>query len=75
MTFLSPILAAVKAVVCTAGSPESPLAFLAREFEIPCVMGTRIDVDIADGDDVLLDLRDASVGTIRRAEPDIRLFS
>jgi phosphohistidine swiveling domain-containing protein len=71
MTFLSPILAEVKAVVCTAGSLESPLAILAREFEIPCVMGTQLEVDIADGDEVFLDLQDESVGKILRAGSDI----
>ena len=45
MTFLSPILADVKAVVCTAGSLESPLAILAREFEVPCVMGTDLVIE------------------------------
>lgn len=67
MTFLSPILAEVKAVVCTAGSLESHLAILAREFEIPCVMGTSLDATLADGDEVVLDLTGESVGTISRA--------
>ena len=66
MTFLSPILADVKAVVCTAGSLESPLAILAREFEVPCVMGTELSVDLRDGDEIVLDLGDESVGTIVR---------
>jgi phosphohistidine swiveling domain-containing protein len=66
MTFLSPILADVKAVVCTAGSLESPLAILAREFEVPCVMGTELAVDLRDGDEIVLDLDDDSVGTIVR---------
>jgi phosphohistidine swiveling domain-containing protein len=66
MTFLSPILAEVKAVVCTAGSLESHLAILAREFEIPCLMGTQLDGEIADGEEIVLDLADQSVGTIRR---------
>lgn len=67
MTFLSPILAEVKAVVCTAGSLESHLAILAREFEIPCVMGTQLDGDLTDGDEIVLDLTNESVGTILRA--------
>jgi phosphohistidine swiveling domain-containing protein len=66
MTFLSPILAEVKAVVCTAGSLESHLAILAREFEVPCVMGAELTSDIADGDDVVLDLTDGSQATILR---------
>ena len=66
MTFLSPILAEVKAVVCTAGSLESHLAILAREFEIPCVMGTQLDGELADGEEIVLDLTNESVGTILR---------
>jgi pyruvate,water dikinase len=67
MTFLSPILAEVKAVVCTAGSLESHLAILAREFEVPCVMGTQLDFDLVDGEEIVLDLTGDTVGTIRRA--------
>lgn len=67
MTFLSPILAEVKAVVCTAGSLESHLAILAREFEVPCVMGAELTADVADGDEVVLDLSDDSQATILRA--------
>ena len=67
MTFLSPILAEVKAVVCTAGSLESHLAILAREFEIPCVMGTQLDTEVIDGEEIVLDLTSESVGTILRA--------
>jgi len=70
MTFLSPILAEVKAVVCTAGSLESPLALLAREFEVPCVMGTELHIDVRDGDEVVLDLEDDSVGSIVRVGRD-----
>ena len=68
MTFLSPILAEVKAVVCTAGSLESHLAILAREFEIPCVMGAELTAEIASGDQVVLDLDDESQATILRVE-------
>jgi phosphohistidine swiveling domain-containing protein len=66
MTFLSPILAEVKAVVCTAGSLESHLAILAREFEIPCLMGTELTGDVVDGEEIVLDLADASTGMILR---------
>jgi phosphoenolpyruvate-protein kinase (PTS system EI component) len=69
MTFLSPILAEVKAVVCTAGSLESHLALLAREFEMPCIMGARLDVVLSDGDDVVLDLGDPDRAHIRRLLP------
>ncbi|MGH8999318.1 MAG: PEP-utilizing enzyme [Acidimicrobiia bacterium] len=66
MTFLSPILAEVKAVVCTAGSLESHLAILAREFEIPCVMGAELTGDITDGEEIVLDLSDESSASILR---------
>jgi phosphohistidine swiveling domain-containing protein len=66
MTFLSPILAELKAVVCTAGSLESHLAILAREFEIPCVMGAELLADIADGEEIILDLEDDSQAVILR---------
>ena len=64
MTFLSPILAELKGVVCTAGSLESHLAILAREFEIPCVMGAQLDGKIANGDEVVLDLEGDTTGQI-----------
>ena len=65
MTFLSPILAEVKAVVCTAGSLESHLAILAREFEIPCVMGTQLDGEVTDGEEIVLDLTNDSAVILR----------
>jgi phosphohistidine swiveling domain-containing protein len=66
MTFLSPVLSDVGAVVCTNGSLEAPLAILARELEIPCVMAARLGEEIKDGEELLLDLRDQSVGRILR---------
>lgn len=64
MTFLSPILSDVRAVVCTAGSLESHLALLARELEVPCVMAARLEVAVDDGDTVLLELDDQSTARI-----------
>jgi phosphohistidine swiveling domain-containing protein len=64
MTFLSPIIGDVRAVVCTEGSLESHLAILAREFEVPCVMAARLGVEVSDGDEVVLDLTDPSVARI-----------
>ena len=66
MTFLSPVLSRVRAVVCTNGSLEAPLAILARELEIPCVMAADLAVDIQDGETVLLDLRDTATAKIIR---------
>jgi phosphohistidine swiveling domain-containing protein len=69
MTFLSPILAELKAVVCTAGSLESHLAILAREFEIPCVMAAELSGEIADGEEIVLDLADDAQAVIYRGGP------
>jgi phosphohistidine swiveling domain-containing protein len=66
MTFLSPVLSSVGAVVCTNGSLEAPLAILARELEIPCVMAARLAEEIVDGEQVLLDLRDTRTARIMR---------
>ncbi len=64
MTFLSPILPDLKAIVCTAGSRESHLAILSRESAVPCVLVAEIGTDIPDGAQVRLGLGDAEVATI-----------
>ena len=64
MTFLSPILPDLKAIVCTAGSRESHLAILSREAAVPCVLAAELTGEIADGDEVTLDLTDAETARI-----------
>ena len=64
MTFLSPILPDLKAIVCTAGSRESHLAILCRESDVPCVLAAELSGDVADGDTVVLDLADAAAARI-----------
>ncbi|MCE3551422.1 hypothetical protein LWC33_08145 [Pseudonocardia sp. RS11V-5] len=64
MTFLSPILPDLKAIVCTAGSRESHLAILSRESDVPCVLAAQLSGEIADGDTVVLDLSDAETTRI-----------
>jgi signal transduction protein with GAF and PtsI domain len=64
MTFLSPILPDLRAIVCTAGSRESHLAILSRESDVPCVLGATLAGDVADGDTVVLDLTDAETASI-----------
>ncbi|GEL26034.1 hypothetical protein PSU4_49880 [Pseudonocardia sulfidoxydans NBRC 16205] len=64
MTFLSPILPDLKAIVCTAGSRESHLAILSRESDVPCVLGADLTGEIADGATVVLDLSDAETARI-----------
>ncbi|WP_072806001.1 PEP-utilizing enzyme [Rhodococcoides yunnanense] len=66
MTFLSPILPDLKAIVCSAGSRESHLAILSRESAVPCVLATTLTGDISDGDIVTLDLNDADTALIAR---------
>lgn len=64
MTFLSPILPDLRAIVCTAGSRESHLAILSRESDVPCVLGAQLTGEIADGATVVLDLSDAETARI-----------
>jgi len=64
MTFLSPILPDLKAIVCTAGSRESHLAILSRESDVPCVLAAQLSGEIADGATVVLDLSDADTARI-----------
>jgi phosphohistidine swiveling domain-containing protein len=42
-TFLAPILSKLAGVVCITGSLGSHLAIVTREFEIPALMGTKIE--------------------------------
>lgn len=64
MSFLSPILPDLKAVVCTAGSRESHLAILARESAVPCVLATTLDGTITSGATVRLSLSGADHATV-----------
>lgn len=66
MTFLSPILPDLRAIVCTAGSRESHLAILARESQVPCVLAAELSGTVQDGDEVVLDLSDGQVAQVRR---------
>jgi phosphohistidine swiveling domain-containing protein len=42
-TGIIPILTKISGIVCTEGGLSSHLAILAREFQIPCVVGTKIN--------------------------------
>jgi signal transduction protein with GAF and PtsI domain len=42
-TFLAPVLPKLSGVVCTSGALGSHLAIVTREFEIPALMGTKLD--------------------------------
>ncbi|GAC67381.1 PEP-utilizing enzyme [Gordonia soli] len=64
MTFLSPILPDLAAIVCTAGSRESHLAILSRESAVPCVLAATIEGEIPDGARVRIALGDPESATI-----------
>lgn len=44
-TAVTPLFPKIRGVMCTLGGPTSHLAIVAREFDLPCVMGSRIDFD------------------------------
>jgi phosphohistidine swiveling domain-containing protein len=64
MTFLSPILPDLRAIVCTAGSLQSHLAILSRESDVPCVLAAELTGEVADGDLVVLDLSDPQTARV-----------
>jgi phosphohistidine swiveling domain-containing protein len=64
MTFLSPILPDLKAIVCTAGSRESHLAILSRESAVPCILVAELTAEIPSGSQVELGLSDPEQATI-----------
>ena len=39
-TFLAPLYHELTAVVCLSGTPRSHIGIMAREFKLPCVVGT-----------------------------------
>lgn len=64
MTFLSPILPDLRAIVCTAGSRESHLAILSRESDVPCVLAAELTAEVRDGVHVVLDLNHAETARL-----------
>lgn len=54
-TILAPLFSDIKGIVCTAGNVGSHVAILAREFGVPCLVGTRLAVDDLAGRHVRLD--------------------
>jgi len=43
VTAITPILPKIRGLICASGGFTSHLAIVAREFDLPCVMGSRID--------------------------------
>jgi len=54
-TFLAPVFDDLTAVVCLSGTPVSHIGIVSREYQVPCIMGTTLDDEPADGDHVEVD--------------------
>lgn len=55
-TFLSPIFADLRGIVCTGGTPASHIGIVSREFHVPCIMGAVVEDELPpDGTTVELD--------------------
>lgn len=54
-TFLAPVFEDFAAVVCLSGTPQSHIGIVSREHQIPCVMGTSLTEEPADGTAVEVD--------------------
>jgi signal transduction protein with GAF and PtsI domain len=63
-TFLAPIFDELTAVVCLSGTPLSHIGIVSREYQVPCVMGTTLSAEPADGDTVEVDCS-AEPGVVR----------
>lgn len=48
-TFLSPILGRLAGIICRTGTMRSHLAIVAREFQVPCLLGVDVGPEIEDG--------------------------
>lgn len=66
-TFLSPILGRLGGIVALDGTLRSHLAIVSREFEVPCLVGAGLTVDLADDDVVRLVHLDVDTATIEVA--------
>ena len=44
-TAVTPLFPKIRGVVCTLGGATSHLAIVAREFDLACIMGSRIDYE------------------------------
>lgn len=54
-TFLAPIFDDLTAVVCLSGTPLSHIGIVSREYQVPCVMGTELSEEPANGTAVEVD--------------------
>ncbi len=75
-TTLGPILSKLAGVVCTTGAIGSHLAIVTREFEIPALMGTKIDnIQELDRRQVLIEPREDGTGVLYIMDSDSSLPS
>jgi signal transduction protein with GAF and PtsI domain len=65
-TFLAPIFDELTAIVCLSGTPLSHIGIVSREYQVPCVMGTALDHEPSDGDEVEVDCS-GEAGVVRAA--------
>lgn len=65
-TFLSPILGRLGGIVCRDGTLRCHLAIVSREFEVPCLVGADLTVDLPEGTAIVLDVADGA-GVVRTA--------
>jgi signal transduction protein with GAF and PtsI domain len=63
-TFLAPIFDELTAVVCLSGTPLSHIGIVSREYQVPCIMATRLEREPGDGDAVEVDCSGAD-GIVR----------
>lgn len=54
-TTLSPLFSDIRGLICTTGTGGSHVAILAREFGIPCTVGTALEREDLDGSRVRMD--------------------
>jgi signal transduction protein with GAF and PtsI domain len=54
-TFLAPIFDELTAVVCLSGTPQSHIGIVSREYQVPCVMATSLEVEPQRDDEVEVD--------------------
>ncbi len=65
-TFLAPIFDDLAGVVCLSGTPLSHIGIVSREYQVPCIMGSQLSGEVADGDAVELDCS-GEIGVLRAA--------
>lgn len=63
-TFLAPIFDELTAVVCLAGTPQSHIGIVSREYQVPCLMAAVLTIEPTDGDTVEVDCS-AEPGVVR----------